>query len=203
MPKLGDRLPKNILTKEEIKKILQAPNTSIHTGIRDRALVETLYSTGIRLSECINLNVYDIDYEGGHLRVNSGKGAKDRIVPLGKIASQYVQNYITGVRRLQLESGEDPGWLFLSKSGNKLCEDAVRDLIITATRRAGIEKHVTTHTFRRSCATEMIKNNANIMHVKEILGHEDISSTQRYAKLTIMDLKEAHRKYHPREKDNR
>jgi integrase/recombinase XerD len=149
----------------------------------------------------MNLRMNDVDTERGYLRVNQGKGGKDRVVPLGRIASHYVETYQTGVRKMQLRSEEDPGWLFLSHRGKKLTTTTLRTIVNEARARAKIEKNITCHTFRRTCATEMIKNNANIMHVKEILGHEDITSTQVYAKLTINDLKEAHEKYHPREKD--
>ena len=194
-------LPKITLTNKEIKKILKACDTSTLMGYRDRVILEVLYSSGIRRNELINLKVEDIDTEGGYLRVNEGKGNKDRVTPLGKIAAKYVYNYVTGVRKLLLLTRQDSQWLFLTKSGKRMDKTAVRDIIIKTSKKAKIEKTVTTHTYRRSCATEMIKNNANIMHVKDILGHEDVSTTQVYARLTINDLKKAHEKYHPRERE--
>ncbi|MEA2087748.1 MAG: tyrosine-type recombinase/integrase [Candidatus Caldatribacteriota bacterium] len=195
------KLPQITLNNKEIKKILKTCDTSTLMGYRDRVILEVLYSSAIRRNELINLKTEDIDTEGGYLRVNEGKGNKDRVTPLGKIACKYVYNYVTGIRRLLLLNKEDSQWLFLTKNGNKMGETAVRDIIIKTSKKAKIEKSVTTHTYRRSCATEMIKNNANIMHVKDILGHENVSTTQIYARLTINDLKKAHKKYHPRERE--
>lgn len=193
-------LPRVTLTDKEIKQILKACDTGSVMGYRDRTILEVFYSSGLRRNELINLKVEDVDTEGGYIRVNEGKGNKDRVTPLGKIGCRYVNNYVTGIRRLLLSNREDNQWLFLSKSGNKLDKTAIRNIVINSAERAGIKKGVTSHVYRRSCATEMIKNNANIMHVKDILGHEDISTTQLYARLTITDLKKAHKKYHPRER---
>lgn len=195
-------LPQVALTHPQIKKILKCCDTHSLLGYRNRTVLELLYSSGLRRTELVNLKIQDVDTEGGFIRVNQGKGSKDRVSPLGKIASQYVQNYKLGVRGHLLRAKEDPGWLFVSRSGRKLCETNLYEMVRNTAKRAKIEKAVSPHTFRRSCATEMIKNNANLMHVKDILGHQDISSTQIYARLTITDLKKAHQKYHPREKDH-
>lgn len=194
-------LPKVILSNREVKKILKKCDTQSLTGYRDRTILEVLYSSGLRRNEVINLKPDDIDTEDGYIRVNKGKGNKDRVVPLGKIACKYAENYQTAIRKLLLAGKEEIPWLFVSKRGKKLDRESLRNIVIKSAKRAKIEKTVTTHTFRRSCATEMLRNNANIMHVKDILGHEKLSTTQMYARLTIVDLKKAHNKFHPRERD--
>ena len=194
------RLPGSVLTDAQVKRILDLTDTTTKIGFRDRTILEVLYSTGIRRNELINLKLDDVDYGGGYLRVNQGKGNKDRMVPLGKIACHYVENWIKSVRRLFLN--DRPGdYLFLTKTGGPMDGSTVRDIIIKYSAPLKLNYPVTCHTFRRSCATEMIKRNANLMHVKEILGHEDLESTKVYCKLTITDLKKTHQRYHPRERD--
>jgi integrase/recombinase XerD len=133
--------------------------------------------------------------------VELGKGGKGRIVPLGRIAAEWVKRYLLAARPEQVKGREDPGWLFLAKSGGKLDGEAVRQAVMKAAHAAGLGKKVTPHALRRACATEMIRGNANPWHVKELLGHEDFRSLDVYARLTIMDLKAAHKKYHPRERE--
>lgn len=192
-------LPKIILTKQEIKKIIKQPNVKTLLGYRDRAILEVLYSTAIRRNEIRDLETKDVDYEEGYLRVNQGKGDKDRVVPLGKIACRYLENYIKGIRPEMLKK-EKLKVLFISKKGNRMSKNVVGDLIEKYTRRANIKKRVTCHTFRHSCATHMVRNKAGIRHVQEMLGHKSLDTTQQYIQLTITDLKEAHKKYHPRER---
>lgn len=196
------RLPQTALTNKEVKQILRQPDTGTIEGYRDRTILEVLYSTGIRKSELINLKIEDIDYEQGFLRVNQGKGNKDRVVPLGKIASQYVENYIKGIMPW-LNKSKETKELFISRKGNKLGKSTLDEIIKKYAKQSKIEKPISTHTFRRSCATEMIKNKANLMHVKELLGHNSMETVQTYCNLSIVDLKEAHKKHHPREKDEK
>jgi integrase/recombinase XerD len=194
------RLPKSALTNTEMKKLLRQTDTTSLVGYRDRAVLEVFYSTGLRKSELINLNLGDIDYNEGYVRVNCGKGAKDRVVPIGHTACRYVETYVKAVRPLFMGAGDNNA-LFIGRRGRRLCSRRINTMVKKYARTAGIEKDVTTHTFRRSCATEMIKNNANLMHVKELLGHSSLDTVQRYCSLTITDLKAAHKKCHPREKD--
>ena len=193
------RLPKTALTNTEMKQLLKQPDTKTPIGYRDRTILEVCYSTGIRRLELLNLNVTDVDTEEGHIRINQGKGGKDRIVPMGKIACKYLETYIKGIRP-STANKEDQA-LFISLKRNRLSKNGLDRIITKYAKQSGIEKHISTHTFRRSCATEMIKNKANLMHVKEILGHSSMETIQKYCNLTIIDLKEAHRKHHPREKD--
>jgi integrase/recombinase XerD len=185
-----------------MKKLLKIPDTGTKEGYRDRAILEIFYSTGIRRGELLNLKKEDIDYEGGYLRVNQGKGSKDRVVPLGRIACKYAENYIKGIRPWFVNSREIPE-LFVGKKGYKLSNSGLGEIIKKYAVKSEIPKPISPHTFRRTCATEMIKNNANLMHVKEMLGHSSTEATQIYCNLSITDLKKAHAKYHPREKDEK
>lgn len=198
--KAPQSLPKIILTKQEAKKIIQQPDINTLIGYRDRVMLEVLYSTGIRRNELRNLKLADVDYQGGYVRVNHGKGDKDRVVPLGKIACRYIENYIKGVR-IEFCKAKDNPYLFLSKKGNCISKNVVGWLIEKYAQQANLKKHVTCHTFRHSCATHMVRSRANLRHVQEILGHRSLNTTQKYIQLTITDLKEAHKKYHPRERD--
>lgn len=169
-------------------------------GYRDRAILEVLYATGIRRQELMNLQPPDADCEKGFLRVNRGKGNKDRIVPLGKIACTYVENYIKLVRIDTARKRNSP-YLFLSLMGNRLSRSALRDMIIRYAKKGKINKAVTPHVFRHTCATHLIRHKANIRCVQEILGHQSLDTTQKYTQITITDLKEAHQQCHPREKE--
>jgi integrase/recombinase XerD len=195
------RLPRSILTQSEAKKMLHAPDTKTTLGYRDRAILEVLYSTGIRREEIGNILMTDVDYNEGFIRINCGKGGKDRIVPLGKIACRYLENYIKSVRPTLIR---DPynHHLFLSMKGNKLSKNMVWETVKRYAKKAKIRKNISPHTFRHTCATLMLRNKANIRHIQELLGHSSLDSTQVYTSVSITDLKEVHSKCHPREKDN-
>jgi site-specific recombinase XerD len=192
-------LPRETLSHAEVMRVLEAvpQDTPIH--LRDRAILEVFYSTGLRRQELADLELSDVDPEGEMLRVKSGKGGKGRMVPLGKMAGDWLGKYIVSARPSLLGRDEDQGILFLSKSGQALPGNSVKEIVLRWSRVAGITKRVTPHTLRRSCATGMIRNRANAAHVKELLGHEDFSSLDAYIRLEIVDLKDAHRKFHPRE----
>jgi len=198
-PKL---LPKNVLKHEEIVRILERVpgDTPIH--LRDRAILEVLYSTAIRREELVLLALPDVDLEGGALRIERGKGGKGRMVPLGKVAADWLGRYVRSARPALLGRRDDVGVVFLSKRGLPMDGNSVREVLRRWARAAGIEKPVSPHTFRRSCATAMIRNRANPGHVKDILGHDDFRSLGAYVNLEIVDLKDAHRRFHPREQDD-
>lgn len=196
------KLPKAALNNKEMKKLLRQPDKKTVTGYRDRTILELLYSTGIRRSEILNLKLDNVDYDEGYLRINQGKGNKDRVVPIGKIACHYLETYIKGIRPL-FAGANKTEVLFLGRLGKTLSRNGLADMIAKYAKRSGLEKHISTHTFRRSCATGMIKNKANIMHVKDMLGHNCMETIQKYCHLTIVDLKEEHKKCHPREKDEK
>lgn len=194
------RLPRSILTEAEVKRLLKAPDTKTVQGYRDRTILEVLYATGIRKAELNNLQVEDVDYNEGYLRINNGKGGKDRVVPLGKIACRYLENYIKTIRPA-LRKDPHEQTLFLSVRGKKPKKMLLYFLIKEYAKKAKIKKKISPHTFRHTCATLMLRNKANIRHVQEMLGHATLRSTQIYTSVSITDLKEVHSKCHPREKD--
>jgi integrase/recombinase XerD len=204
--KVPQELPRDILSIPEIKKLLRAPDVRTVMGYRDRVILEVFYSTGIRKQELLDLTTDSVNLESSILMIRQGKGSKDRVVPLGKIAARYLETYMNGIRPTflqirNLDKHAQEKRLFLSMRGLPLSKNALADRIEHYRRVAGIEHPVTPHTFRHSCATHMIRNRANIRHVQEMLGHMNLNTTEKYLHLTITDLKEAHHKFHPREKD--
>lgn len=196
-PTLGKRLPKVILTEEEVKKLLEAPDLSAPLGVRDRAILEVFYSTGIRREELIHLILEDVDLEGGVLRVNLGKGAKDRVVPFGEMAKVFLKGYLREVRPRIAREGVKA--LFVSKHGEPLTKTSVGLVVKGAGRKVGlrISPHVLRHTF----ATHMVRRGADVVAVSKLLGHSDLSVTQRYVHVAGVEVKQTHRESHPRERD--
>jgi integrase/recombinase XerD len=193
-------LPRGILSRSEARRIINAPDSSCALGYRDKTIMEVLYTSGIRKEELNKLTLNDVDYNDGFLRIIEGKGRKDRMVPVGRIACRYLENYIKSVRP---ELIKDPynHHLFLSVRGNRLSKNVIWELVKKYAKKAKIKKNVSPHTFRHTCATAMLKNKADIRAVQELLGHESLDTTQVYTRVTINDLKEVHRRCHPREKD--
>ncbi len=198
--KVPKQLPRGILTKTEARRIINTPDTTCVLGYRDRTILEVLYTTGIRKEELNNLTLKDVDYHDGFLRIDQGKGRKDRIVPLGRIACRYLENYIKSVRPELIKDPYNDA-LFLSTRGNRLSKNMVWEMVKKYAKKAKIKKNISPHTFRHSCATAMLKNKADIRAVQELLGHESLESTQVYTRVTIGDLKEVHKRCHPREKE--
>lgn len=198
--RIPKRLPRSILTQSEMRKLLHAPDTKTVLGYRDRTILEVLYSSGIRKEEINGILLEEVDYQEGFIRINKGKGGKDRVVPIGRIACRYLENYIKAVRPSLIKNPHN-NHLFLSLKGNRLSKNVVWKMVKQYAKRAGIKKNVSPHTFRHTCATLMLRNKANIRHIQEMLGHASLNSTQIYTSVTITDLKEVHAKCHPREKD--
>ena len=194
-PKL---LPGSVMNHRQMKKLLQSIRTNQATGYRDRAMLELLYSTGIRAAELLGLDVAHLDIKNSTAMV-TGKGSKQRIVPIGKTALRYTQNYLTAVRPFMQRNKTEQA-LFLDTNGKRLAYQALRRLIHKHAKAANIKINTTAHTFRRSCTTELLRANANMYHVKELLGHESLDTLKHYAKLTINDLRATHKKCHPRER---
>jgi integrase/recombinase XerD len=206
------RLPRAVPTAKEIKRLLSMPDPSTVLGYRDRTIMEVFYSTGLRLRELIKLKVTDLDLDHGSLIVREGKGRKDRVVPLGRVAVKYLETYLQGIRpellpgvrasaRQNPPAKSDTGHVFLTVNGGPFSGRAVALRLDKYVRRVKLSARVTPHVFRHACATHMIRNCANIRHVQEMLGHSKLDTTERYLHLTIADLKEAHARFHPREKD--
>lgn len=192
-------IPRTLMTQREIDTILDLPDLSSPKGMRDKAILETLYSTGMRASELCHLKEEDIDFSQGFVRINFPKGGRpqQRIIPIGRIALQYVNLYLNQARDYFLNG--NPDILFLSKSGKQLMADDLRGIVRGYAFKAGLRKNITTHSFRVTCATEMLKNKADIRYVQQQLGHKKITSTQIYTRLAPVDLKSVHQKTHPRE----
>jgi integrase/recombinase XerD len=193
-PKL---IPKEILTREEMVELIEAPDITTVLGYRDRTIMELLYTTAIRRNECRDLKVTDVNFEDGLLRV-FGKGQKERIVPIGRIALKFMDNYVASVRPLLAKTSSDMH-LFLSSRGNGLSRNVIGEFITRYAAQAGIDKAVTPHTFRHTCATHMLRNRADVRYIQVLLGHESLNSTQIYTHVAVTDLRDVLRKYHPRE----
>jgi integrase/recombinase XerD len=203
-PKKEYRLPRVILTEVEVRKILDQPNLSTRIGIRDRTVLEVFYSTGIRLEELVNLTIYDCDLQGGMLRVNKGKFAKDRVVPLGRHAVKFLKEYITHVRPYftkKIWSTTGQRILFLNKFGSPLSTQVSALMIRGYSKAAGLNKKVTAHVFRHTFATQLVRNGADITAVQKMLGHSDLRVTQIYTRVAGVEVKRTHKDHHPREKD--
>ena len=197
LPKKPRRLPKTILSPGEVKHLMNAPNLRTNSGYRDRIILEILYDTAIRRAEISHIKLTALDLAAGYIHIQ-GKGNKDRVVPLSKRVCEIVQTYILAVRP-SFVNGDDPGYLILNRWGAKMNVNGIWAVVKRCARLAGIKKTVTTHTFRHTCATHMLKNGAPVRHIQEMLGHESLESTQIYTHVTINDLKAIHTKYHPSE----
>ena len=194
-------LPRNVLTPQEARKVIECPDTKTVTGYRDRTILEILYATGIRKIELMQLTLPDINIEEELLRINGGKGAKDRVVPLSRVACSYLENYLKGVRPTLLR-GRTSDRVFISLESTPMGRNTIGEMILKYGRLSGVKKRVTCHLWRHTCATHLLQNRANLRHVQEILGHRSLTTTEKYLHLTITDLKEAHRRFHPREQNH-
>ncbi len=189
----------SVLTHAQVRRMLDAMPSNDLLGYRNRTMLELLYSTGVRSSELLGLNTFDIDLKNSTMCV-TGKGDKQRMVPIGKTALKYLETYINAIRVYLLKDLEQDA-LFLSHTGNRFIYRNLLRVVKLSAQRAGYA-NVSAHTFRRSCATEMVRAEANMYHVKELLGHESLDTLKHYTRLTINDLKRTHQLCHPREKDD-
>ncbi len=191
-------LPGNILPHAKIRKMFSSMDTSRMDSYRDRTILELLYSSAIRAGEAISLDISAIDFSGAVVKVY-GKGRKERMVPVGTTAMRFLETYVRAVRPFMV-NGRSGTALFLGRSGDRLGYCGLKKIVRKHCGKTG-DVWVTPHTFRRSCTTELVREGANIYHVKELLGHESLSTLKHYTKLTINDLRKTHEKFHPREKD--
>ena len=196
-PKL---LPTSVLTHAQMRRALATLDGSTPEGIRDRAMLEMLYSSGLRAAELLGLDVRDVDLDNATALV-MGKGSKQRVVPIGRTALRHLESYLKGVRPFLLKTNPAQPALWLNCRGERVLYPVLLRRVHEHLRNAGLPATVTPHTFRRSCTTELIRGGANLWHVKELLGHENLDTLRHYAKLTIADLKKTHAKCHPRERD--
>ncbi|MCG8537310.1 MAG: site-specific tyrosine recombinase XerC [Pseudomonadales bacterium] len=196
LPRRPKKLPKVILHQEEILTILNQPDLDTPEGVRDRAMLEVLYATGLRRMELCNLNLYDIDHRRGALLIRGGKGNKDRMVPLGDRALAWIEKYLTEVHP-RLITHQHRNHLFLTDYGEPFSRENLTAHIKKILNRAGIDKPGSCHLFRHACATHMLENGADIRFIQALLGHEDLTSTEIYTRVSIEKLKEIHAATHP------
>lgn len=196
LPRLEKRLPKHVLTQSEVETILNLPDSQTLMGVRDRAILETLYSTGIRRMEVIHINLYDIDGDRGTLMVRQGKGKKDRMVPIGERALRWIIKYRDEVRP-ELAMPNDDGTLFLTNLGEAFTRNRMTQLVRDYVNAANIGKSGSCHLFRHTMATLMLENGADIRFIQAMLGHANVSTTQIYTQVSIRQLKEIHTATHP------
>jgi len=195
-PKLGRKLP-DVLNIFEIEKILDTIDHSKPEGGRNRAMLETLYSSGLRVSELVNLRMNQVYFDIGFLRI-IGKGNKERLVPIGKSAMKYLQIYIDEIRcHIKIQSGYE-NYVFLNRRGKSLTRVMIFTIIKDLVKISGIKKTVSPHTFRHSFATHLVEGGADLRAVQEMLGHESITTTEIYTHLAREYLKQIIEEYHPR-----
>ncbi|HEY6364801.1 MAG TPA: site-specific tyrosine recombinase XerD [Candidatus Binatia bacterium] len=197
----GARKLPHTLSADDVGKLLAQPNPQELLGVRDQAMLELLYATGLRVSELIALQMQQINFDGNFLTVK-GKGSKVRAVPFGQWARQKLLTYI-GADRRRLLKGKSSVFVFINRSGRPLTRQGFWKLIRGYALASGIEKRVTPHTLRHSFATHLLEGGADLRSVQSMLGHADISTTQIYTHVNGARLKEMHRRYHPRERGDR
>jgi integrase/recombinase XerD len=195
-PRLGRKLP-DVLSVMEIEQLLSAIDLSTPEGMRNRAMLETLYSSGLRVSELVNLRRHQVYFDVGFLRIR-GKGDKERLVPIGRPAMKYLRIYLEEVRvHVPVAAGFE-SYVFLNRRGRGLSRVMVFTIIRDLARKAGLQKHVSPHTFRHSFATHLIEGGADLRAVQEMLGHESITTTEIYTHLDRDYLRQVIREFHPR-----
>lgn len=195
-PRLERTLPK-VLSMSEVESLLDSPKGNDHYGLRDKAMLELLYATGIRVSELIGLNIGDAHLSMGFIRC-IGKGNKERIIPLGRSASDAIQTYLDEGRPKFVSKKFKDDALFLNHHGKRLTRQGFWKILKRLTTEAGIKKEITPHTLRHSFATHLLENGADLRAVQEMLGHADISTTQIYTHVTKTRLKDVYTQFHPR-----
>jgi integrase/recombinase XerD len=196
LPRLEHRLPKHVLTKAEAEQVLVQPDTSESMGLRDRAILETFYSTGMRRSELMGLGLFDLDRERGTVMIRQGKGKKDRMIPIGERAIAWIDRYQTQVRpELAITRGNTT--LFLTQAGESFTPDRLTQLVRGYVEAADTGKSGSCHLLRHTMATLMLENGADIRYIQAMLGHAELSTTQIYTQVSIRKLKEIHSATHP------
>jgi site-specific recombinase XerD len=188
-PKLDKRLPQ-FLTEDEINKLLDSPSKDDISGLRDRAIMETFYSTGMRISELVGLNLEDVDFISGVVKVR-GKGKKERLLPIGEKALTALRHYLDKRKEKTKE-------IFLNKSGTRITDRGVRDILEKYIKLTSLKENISPHTLRHTFATHLLNHGADLRSVQELLGHVNLSTTQIYTHLSTERLKNIYDKTHPR-----
>ncbi len=195
-PKLAKNLPQ-VLSIYEVEKILSAPNVEDKLGLRDKAVLETFYACGLRVSELISLKLSDLFFDEEIIRV-FGKGSKERIIPIGSSAINWINEYLIKSRPLLEKKSKSQNYLFLNIRGSQLSRMGVWKIVDRYVKDAGIEREIHPHTFRHSFATHLLEGGADLRAVQEMLGHADISTTQIYTHIDRDYIKQVHKEFHPR-----
>lgn len=195
LPRQPRQLPKVLLSVQDVEAVLNEPDVSTAWGIRDRAILETLYSTGIRRMELTRLTLYDVDLAQGTVMVRLGKGGKDRLIPIGRRACAWIARYVAEVRP-ELAIRSDQLALFLTDYGEAFEKNRLGDLVRRYLRHAGVNQGAC-HVFRHAMATHMLENGADIRFIQAMLGHSELSTTQIYTQVSIGKLREIHAATHP------
>ncbi len=196
IPKEQTRIPRYI-SPEQIDALLAQPDLTVPWGLRDRALMQVLYSAGLRISEALDLELQDLNFEEGFIYVRKGKGGKSRNVPLGATAAQWLQRYIAEARRKLLRCS-CTDLVFLSRSGERLCRQSAGKAIAEYVRSADLPAWISCHCFRHAAATHMLQGGAALTYIQQFLGHARPASTQIYTLVRAQDLKAVHASCHPR-----
>jgi integrase/recombinase XerD len=196
LPRLPHRLPRDVLTVDEVERVMEQPALGTAVGVRDRAILEVLYSTGIRRSEVVKLRRADVDEERGTLMVREGKGRRDRMVPIGERALGWVTRYVRDVRP-SLVVPPDPGMLFLTTLGEPLTPDWLTQQVRRYVQAAELGKRGACHIFRHTMATLMLEGGADVRYIQEMLGHTHLDSTEIYTRVSIRKLRAIHAATHP------
>ena len=196
LPRLGMRLPKAVLTAAEAEQIIEQTNIHDALGLRDRAILETLYSTGMRRLELVHLKLGDLDLERATVSIRQGKGHKDRIIPLGDRAAAWVRKYLDESRP-QLATEPDDKIVFLSNAGEPFSLDYLTEMVRGYVEAANLGKHGACHLFRHTMATLMLEGGADTRFIQAMLGHADLKTTQLYTHVAIRQLQDIHRATHP------
>ncbi len=195
MPKIGRSLPKS-LTEQEVEDLLNAPDVSDPLGHRDRAMLELLYATGLRVTELINLKLNQINLNQGVLRI-VGKGDRERLIPLGEVCQEWILKFIKGPR-LEILLERQTEYLFPTRRGDRMTRQAFWHIIKRYAKKADVEKELSPHTLRHAFATHLLNHGADLRVVQMLLGHSDLSTTQIYTHVARERLKDLHAKHHPR-----
>lgn len=199
IPKLKKRLPRS-LEFDAVKDLLEAPDLEATFGQRDKAILETLYGTGIRVGELVGLNITSLDFLQNWIKV-FGKGSKERIVPINQVALSFIQKYLASSRGMLLRRGDrddEERALFINSRGTRLSDGGVRRMINKYVRRMSLNRKVSPHVLRHTFATHLLEAGADLRAIQELLGHVDLSSTQIYTHLSKARLKDVYKKAHPR-----
>jgi len=197
LPREPMRLPVDGFTLDEVEQVLAVPDVNDPVGLRNRAILEVLYSTGIRRMEVANLSLWDVDMDGGTVTVRGGKGGHDRVVPIGERALAWLRRYLDTARG-QLVLHPDEWALFISNRGSRFSSGGLGNEVTKIIKRSGVRERLgSCHLFRHTMATMMLDNGADVRYVQEMLGHARLTTTQIYTKVSIEKLKEIHAATHP------